>query len=186
MSQEFRRRRGGLLAQELDDLVDGDRGESQDGKMERILEDQGSKSFVQPGQSLLLKNSAQAVKKSFVSGHDGNHFATRVQIVDNGPAALEVKSVKKRLDGVEEDVGREEAGQGGDLTVVLLKAGHDAAALSRHGSLVESGHKEKNGDERGKNKNKMIRTGFTCAVSFSFVTRFKTVSVKPLAIVNRM
>ena len=68
-------------------------------------------------------------------GHDGDDFPPRVQVVHDRPTALEMEAVQDRLDGEQKDVGGQEADHGSHLLLVLLDAGHDAAAFAGKRSL---------------------------------------------------
>lgn len=67
-----------------------------DAQLEGVLQDERAESFVNAPAALLARHRAPAVEEPVVARQYGYHGRARVQVVDDGPCALDVQPFNSR------------------------------------------------------------------------------------------
>lgn len=110
-----------------------DFGNLQNRRVQRVLDDHGTKALVEAEQALLLPHGADAVSHALVLRVNREHLVPQVCVVDDRAGALHVQAVQNRLQRVQRDVRAEAGHEVGDE---LRKVGVQHA-LHRAGALAE-------------------------------------------------
>ncbi len=130
LQKQLWRRPVRFLPDHLGDLPDQGGAEPDNSELDEVLQNERAEAAKEPRRPLLPKYRDETICESLVLGENGYDLAAGgVQVVDECAAALEVEAVQDRLDGEEEDIGRQVPEQRGQLVLVLSDAGEGAAIL---------------------------------------------------------
>lgn len=72
------------------------------------LKDHRTEALVEPTESFRVDGVDIAIDRSFVTRQNRHNLNSRIKIINDGSRSLELNAVKNRLEGIEQDLARDE------------------------------------------------------------------------------